>query len=75
MGKIEWKPTDCWVEEEWPWTHVPSNPKNLKVSDYPGEGRLIDFFRRCVKKGLEKREIDPENHYSEDFTDKDLKKR
>ena len=43
FGKEEWRPIDCWAEEEWPWMQVPCNPKNLKSSDFPGEGLLIDF--------------------------------
>ena len=46
----------------------------MKTEDYPGPGLLLDFFRKCVKKGLEARGIDPENHYKETFTNKETMK-
>ena len=75
FGHKDWKPVNCWREDEWPWSQVPCNPNNLKITDYPGEGLLIDFFRRCVKKGLEARGKDPEKYYSKNFTDEEFKKR
>ena len=50
--KEAWKPVNCWLNDGWNWSDVPHTLENIKAAEYPGPGRLVDFYKDCIKKRL-----------------------
>ena len=64
-----------WPNDIWAWEEIHKNPKNLKASDFPGDGTITEFLKTVVKIRLEQLEIDSTEHVSNKFNDKTRKDR
>lgn len=51
-GKEAWKLVNCWLNDVWNWSDVTRTLENIKAAEYPGPGRLVDFYKDCIKKRL-----------------------
>ena len=40
------------INDVWNWSDVPRTLGNIKAAEYPGPGRLVDFYKDCIKKRL-----------------------
>ena len=59
-----------WPNEIWAWEDIKKNPKNMKSSDFPGEGNMTEFLKGVVRNCLEECNIDPSQYVTDDFSEK-----
>ena len=59
-----------WPNEIWAWEDIKNNPKNMKSSDFPGEGNMTEFLKGVVRSRLEECNIDPSDYVTDDFSEK-----
>ena len=64
-----------WPEDIWPWHQVNKPFQNMRRKDFPGAGNLTEFLKKVVKNYFDQENIDPENHVTELFTDRQRKRR
>jgi hypothetical protein len=59
-----------WPNDIWAWEDIRKNPKNMKSSDFPGEGNMTEFLKGVVRNRLEELDIDPLDYVTDDFSEK-----
>lgn len=68
-GNPEFLPS-FWPNDVWAWEDIKKNPKNMKSSDFPGEGNMTEFLKGVVRNRLEELDIDPADYVTDDFSEK-----
>jgi len=73
FGHPDWEPS-FWPNHLWKWTDLKCNFNNLTLKHFPSSSQmtLLEFYKLCVKEGLELQGLDPETFYSSDRTKEEL---